>query len=340
MKRPTRNDVAKLAGVSAATVSYVINGGPHQVAPETRTRVLDAIKELRYRPQMVAQSLKNGKTKAVGLLVQSLVPSYNALLVNEIENHLARHGYGLILASSHEDPQREEYMLNMLMSRGIDGLLFAPTSDNNRELVETLIAEGVKIVFVDRCIEGVQVDAVMSDNVKAARYATEYLIKTGCKRFLCVSFSEEASSAKDRTAGFIQALEDHHIPSENHSVVVVKYAAGETVENCLREHFASHGITDGILCTTEDFIVSVTQYLQTLGIEVPRQVRVVGGFNNSTWNELLAPPLPIICQNLQVVAQRSVEILVDRMNGNVAPPQTELIEVTHLHFDQSEFLSH
>jgi len=298
-----------------------------------------AIKELRYQPQLVARSLRNGKTKAVGLLVQSLIPSYNALLINEIENHLARHGYGLILASSHEDPQREEYMLNMLVSRGIDGLLFAPTSNHNRELVETLIAEGVKIVFVDRCIEGVQADVVMSDNFKASRYATEYLVKTGCKNFVCMSFSEEASSAKDRTAGFIQALEDHHVPPENRFVVIVKYAAGETVENCLREHFGSHGIPDGILATTEDFIVSVTQYLRSIGIEVPRQVRVVGGFNNSTWNELLSPPLPIICQNLQTVAHRSVEILVDRMRGNTAPPQTELIKVSYLHFDESERIS-
>lgn len=339
MKRPTRNDVAKMAGVSSATVSYVINNGPRPVAPETRARVLTAIKDLRYQPHLVAQSLRNGKTNTVGLLIQSLVPSYNALLINEIENNLARNGYGLILASSHESPQREALMLNLLVNRGIDGLLFAPTSDVNRELIKTLIAEGVKIVFVDRFIEGVPADAVMSDNVKAARYATEYLVNTGCKNFLCVSFSDEASSAKDRATGFIQALEDHQISPENRYVVIVKYAAGEIVENCLQEHFASHGIPDGIVCTTEDFMVSVTQFLQNSGISVPRQVRVVGGFNNSKWNELLIPPLPIVCQNLQRVAQRSVEILLDRIRGNEASPQKELIEVAYLHFDDPESLS-
>ena len=152
MHLPKRSDVAKLAGVSVATVSYVVNNGPRPVSKETSVKVRAAIEELGYRPHAIARSLSKGKTQTVGFLAPSLVSGFNSYLVDAVEERLAQRGYGLLLASSHEDPAHETQMLNTLASESVDGLLLVPTSYRNGAQVRELIARGLPVVFVDRYI--------------------------------------------------------------------------------------------------------------------------------------------------------------------------------------------
>ena len=173
-KRPTRKDVAALAKVSVATVSYVVNGGPRPVAAETRERVLNAVEQLGYRPHAIARSLKTGNTHTVALLAQSLIEPFTGYFVNAIERCLDKHGYELILASSHEDREREKRLLDVLAARSIDGLLYIPVSNKDPEPVLAIIDEGIPVIFVDRYIPGVPADVVMSDNVAATRQLTDY----------------------------------------------------------------------------------------------------------------------------------------------------------------------
>jgi transcriptional regulator with XRE-family HTH domain len=120
MKRPTMKDVARATGVSEATVSYVINNGPRPVQKDTRQKILTAINDLGYRPHAIARSLKKGSTRTVGFLVQSLISPFVSNLVNSIEKNLAKHDYGLILASAHENCEREgKYMQTDLHDRTI-----------------------------------------------------------------------------------------------------------------------------------------------------------------------------------------------------------------------------
>ena len=168
-KRPTRDDVAKLAGVSVATVSYVINDGPRPVAEDTRARVLEAVEQLGYRPHAIARSLKTGRTCTVGLLIPTLLSPGFAYLINEVEDCLASQDYALVLASSHEDSERERRMLDVMVSQSIDGLLYTPSGPRLRDQVAGLIENDVPVVFLDRYIPGVPADTVMTDNVQAGR---------------------------------------------------------------------------------------------------------------------------------------------------------------------------
>jgi len=325
-KRPTRADVAKLAGVSVATVSYVVNGGPRPVSQDTKARVQAAIDALGYRPHAIARSLKTGSTKTIGLLVQSLVTTYVASLVNEVEDSLAKYDYGLILASSHEDSEREKRMFNVLASQSIDGLLYVPVSSDNGEEVTRLLSEGIPVVFVDRYIPGVPADVVMTDNVAAAREITNHMIDQGCHRILCLSFSDEASSARDRVAGYKLALEERGLPVDDGLVLVVNFASRELVGPAVLDYIDAYGLPDGILCASDDFLVRTIKALKQRSIRVPEQVLVAGSFVDSPWNALLDPPIPIVHQNFQLVARRAVEFLMDRLNGDDSPPRTELID--------------
>jgi LacI family transcriptional regulator len=333
MDRTKRSDVAKLAGVSVATVSYVMNNGPRPVAKETRARVQAAIKELNYHPHAIARSLSKGKTQTVGFLAPSLVSAFMSYLVDAVEEKLALRGYGLLLASSHEDSAHEIQMLNTLASQSIDGLLLVPTSHGNGGHVNELIARGLPVVFIDRYISGVAADVVATDNVEASRHATEYLIRKGCKRCICISFSDEASSAIDRVEGFRKALREHGLPLDEHPVLVVKYAAGDTVSAHLSAYLAKHGVPDGVLCTTDGFFIETIKFLRSRGIQVPGQTQVTGSFFFSPWNEILDPPLPIVCQDYNQIADHAVRYLIERIEGTgPAPaPRLELIPANYLH---------
>lgn len=327
-KRPTRTDVARLAGVSVATVSYVVNEGPRPVADATRQRVLAAINELDYHPLSTARSLSTGYTHIIGVLVPSLVASYFGHLVTELEIQLGERGYSMFLASSQEDQERENHMLTVLADHAIDGLLFTPVSNRNSGVVEKLINDGISVVSLDRCAPGVPADVVMTDNIQAAKQATSFLIDSGCRNILCTSFHETASSAIDRVEGYREALEAAGLPIEEKMILKSLWPFGESIEPTLNHHIDLCGIPDGILCTVEGSLNGVINVLRQRGISVPDQVQVAGGFTASVspWHQLLEKPIPIIRQDYQLIAKRAVELLMDRLDGDVSDPKVELIK--------------
>jgi DNA-binding LacI/PurR family transcriptional regulator len=132
---------------------------------------------------------------------------------------------------------------------------------------------GVPVVFMDRYIPGTPADAVMTRQRDGGAQATDFLIQSGCRRNLCISFSDEASSALERMEGFRQAHHDHNLPIGDHSILVVKYAAGEKVEPSLLAYIYAHSLPDGILCLSDESLVGSIKALKQRGIRVPEQVR-------------------------------------------------------------------
>jgi LacI family transcriptional regulator len=325
-KRPTRDDVARLAGVSVATVSYVVNDGPKSVAPKTRAKVLAAIKELNYKPHSIARSLKTGNTNTIGLLFHSVISPGSAYIANVVQSRLAEHGYSVILATTHGDHELERRMLDVLTSQSIDGLIMIPTSSHNRDRVIELKQSGIPVVFVDRIMPGVDVDVVMSDNVKAASLATEYLIKQGRRDIVCISFSSEASSAIDRVEGYRRALAKHSLPVAEKKILLSAGPRDRDAGTIIMDYVDRYGLPDAILCTRQMIAIEVVKVLKERGIRIPEDVAIIGGFFNSPWNALLDPPLPLVNQDLEYMSELAVDFLIERINGDDAPPRTVLLD--------------
>jgi LacI family transcriptional regulator len=325
-KRPTRDDVARVAGVSVATVSYVVNNGPRRVSHRARTRVVRAIDELGYRPHAIARSLRTGNTRTVGLLIPTLISPGLAHLTNAVEDCLASHNYALVLASSHEDIEREGRILDVFAGQSIDGLLFTPTGSQVSGPLRRLMEQGMPVVFLDRCIPGVPADAVMTDNVRAGRQATELLIGQGCRRILCVCFSRVASSDLDRVEGYRQALREHNLAVDEDMILVIPDPSGEDVNLVLETYLEASPWPEGILCTSQMQTVSVVKSLRQRAIRIPDQVAVVGGFFVSPWDILIEPPLPLVSQDLEGMASQAVELMMQRLRGDDQPPRTVLLD--------------
>jgi DNA-binding LacI/PurR family transcriptional regulator len=317
-KRPTRSDVAKLSGVSVATVSYVVNKGPKKVSEETRQRVLQAIKKLDYRPNLIARSLKTRRTHIIGLVIPTIASPGMALMANIVHEMLLQHGYVVTIANTREDCGVESSALDLMLSQSVVGLIICPTACQESDALKRLKRHGVPIVFMDRHIPGFQADAVMTDNVKCTRQATDYLIRQGCRRILCISFSKRASSAIDRVEGYKQALQASGIALDPVMVLVVEDPTGMRAEQAFLAHIDTVGLPDGILCTTQEIGISVVKGLRRQGIPFSRQNLVVF---DAEWAKLLELPLPVVEQRLSNVAEGAVRLLLLRLDGDESPFQ-------------------
>ena len=312
-KRSTRRDVAELAGVSVATVSHVVNNGPKNVSAETRQRVLNAVKHLGYRVDAIARSLKTGSSRIIGLVIPNIGSPGQAIMASVVQEALIKQGYMMTMANSRNNYQVEASMLDMMISQSVDGLIIVPAGNMVHEELLLLQEQGVPLVFLDRYIPGFEADRVVTDNMKAAQRATEYLLRQGCRRILCVTFSDEASSAIGRLAGYRRGLEAAGIPAEEEEVLVVEDLLGSFAEAMVLSYIGRKGIPDGLFCTSQEIGISVVKALRRRGLEFPAENIVIF---DAEWAELLNPPIPTVMQNFQELAETATHLLVDRLKNN------------------------
>lgn len=319
-RKSTRRDVAQLAGVSDATVSYVINGGPKAVSPETERRVLDAARQLEYKPDFIARSLKTGKTNYIGLVIHMISSPVIATLANNVHESLLRYGYSVTFVNTHEDPVLENRALELLLAQSVDGMLISPVSQQPPQMLRRFSALNIPFVFLDRYIPGYRADIVTTDNVAYGRQATEYLLQRNCKRLLCLSFSRQASSACDRVEGYRRALTEAGSPfDETRDLLVVEDPTGRLVESEFLAHIDANGPPDGILCLTQEAGMGVLKAFKRRRIDFNPQNMVVF---DAEWAQLLTPPIPVIEQDVRTMAETAVRLLMDRIAGGQSPYRT------------------
>lgn len=209
--RITIADVAKSAGVSAATVGRVV-GGYGTVSSKTRDKVMQAIAELGYSPNVVAQGLRSRKTKTIAVVIGSISNSFFANMVNAIENEADEYGYNVIICNTNEDPELEMKQIVNLQARMIDGIILSSAwpVGSMRPEKESVYRCGVPVVMVDRRVEGLDFDVIESENFAGSYKTTNYLITLGHRK-IGILGTGNYSTINDRIAGYKQALADRKI---------------------------------------------------------------------------------------------------------------------------------
>lgn len=209
--RITIADVAKSAGVSAATAGRVV-GGYGTVSSKTRDKVMQAIAELGYSPNVVAQGLRSRKTKTIAVVIGSISNSFFANMVNAIENEADEYGYNVIICNTNEDPELEMKHIVNLQARMIDGIILSSAwpVGSMRPEKESVYRCGVPVVMVDRRVEGLDFDVIESENFAGSYKTTNYLIALGHRK-IGILGTGNYSTINDRIAGYKQALADRKI---------------------------------------------------------------------------------------------------------------------------------
>ncbi len=316
-------DVAKAAGVSATTVSHVING-TRFVSEATVDRVRAAMAELNYRPNVIARSLRTRETRTVGLVVSDVTNPFFTSIVRTIEDEMLKVGYNIMLCDTDEKPEREETYLNLLVGKRVDGLIVAPSS-GNADLLNDAIQQGTPIVLLDRYIQGVSADVVLSDNGEGAFDAVKYLAGLGHRRIGIVAGRLEVSTGADRLEGYERALSDHGIPVNQELVAIADFKR-ETAHEKARHMLSLERRPTALFVCNNVMTAGVMAAIRELRLRVPEDISVVG-FDDSDWAALMNPSLTVVAQGIDELGQRAADLLLRRISrGPVKNPRRIMVK--------------
>jgi LacI family transcriptional regulator len=311
----TIHEVATHAGVSAMTVSRVINESP-RVSADTRERVEASIAKLGYVPNRLARGLIQRKTHTFGVIVPDVANPFFTLVVRGAEEVAWRAGYHVILCDTQGDLERERGYLEDMVAFQVEGVLIAPVGDRSRPQLRRLTRNNVPFVLVDRSITGFDADLVQGDSVGGARELVEHLIGLGHRRVGMVTEATDVSTARDRLQGYRDALERAGIESDPELVVessaVDPDAAAQATLRLL-------GLTDpptAIFAVNNIAVVGVVEAARQEGYEIPRDLALVC-FDDIEHVSRLYPFLTVMAQPAETYGTIATQLLLDRLSGRV-----------------------
>lgn len=320
--RPTREDVARLAGTSTAVVSYVINDGPRPVAAGTRARVLNAISETGYRPNSIAKALANGSTGTLGFIVPDISNPFFAALAHALGDEAFLNGLVLLLGDSAESTSVEKELVESFMSRQVDGLIYIGI-DNHASIAPAL-RSGLPVVILDRVTNEEQAASVIIDNFKAAVAGTQHLIEHGYARVGLVSGPTQLSTSELRRRGWEHALTSGGVAVIEELVVSSNFTRQGGYE-------AAHRLLgldqhpDALFVMSEEQTIGALSAAAELGVKVPDDLAIVS-FDGTPGSHYIVPPLTTVIQPFAQIAKHAMAILrsPDAYASNRVMPQFEL----------------
>ena len=325
----TISDVARLAGVSTATVSHTINNTRY-VSEETKEKVFQAIAELGYTPDASARSFRTGKKKTVGFIVPDISNKFFGTMIESVENYLTAHGYQLIIANTKENMEREEKNLRLLTAGLVDGLLIASTMDDFAKL-DSLIPAGFPVVLVDRTFETKKYSSICVSNFQPIYRSICRLAGKGAKRVGIIGGLPRLSSTKERISAYNQAVADCGLAQEES---LIRY--GDSMENsaqaCLDELLAQN--CDGIVVCQGLMASETVIYLHKKGIQPGKDIELVSYVDyDSNFNELYANQMDMIVQPVEELGRSAGEQILRRIENPEEPVFEKVLTSTYRSYD-------
>lgn len=317
-------DVAKIANVSPMTVSRVINQ-KGQISEATRKRVEQAIEELSYLPNKSARSLTSKSTKILSLLITDINNPFFTKVARGAEDKALQLGYQIILSNSDENMEKESRYIQMLLETRVDGILIAPSGDESKKNIRTLIKHKIPFVQVDREVEGIESDVILGDNQKGTRMLIDHLVKEGHTRIALINGPCYISTARERKEAYIEALSFSEIPVDESLMFETEYKQKDGLK--FVDYFLSlpKGKRPTAIFAANNFIaVSVVKALRNRGIHVPQDIACVC-FDDFDQDIDLDPFLTVASQPAYDFGYMGVQMLVDKIEGNMTASKRKII---------------
>ncbi len=308
----TIKDVAKRAGVSTASVSRVINGDP-RISSKTKEKVLYSIRELDYKINNIARSLKTNKTHTIGFMCPELANTFFMTVAKGVEDELRKDGYSVIICNSNESVEEEKERITLLLGKCVDGVIIIPASHAGDHF-KRLTDQGIPVVLADRLVENFSTDAVLVDNINGSYSVIEYLINNGYRRIGYIGGDIRLTSAKERDEGYKRALVDYCMPIDQS---IIKYGD---------YHEESGYIKMQELLNTDNppEIVFISNYYMHLGAtryliehrENNEKAIPIASFDDMELASLLGYCRVLVGQPMLEIGNKAANILIQRINGD------------------------
>jgi LacI family transcriptional regulator len=321
----TMKDVARLAGVSIATVSATINGSAF-VSAELRERVTAAIHELGYAPDGVARSLKRGRTQLIGLIVADITNPFFTELVHVIEAAMQDAGYSVLLCDTDEDFEKERNYLRILQTHRVDGVILAPTGGPDAYQSLKALGEKLPLVLVDRALPDLGLDAATVDSFAGAYEATSHLLDLGHRKVATIAGPNHLAPARDRLNGFRAALEARGVAVRPDFIRSGSFREEEAMA-AAQDLLSGEDRPSAVFVANNHMMIGVMRAIAALQLNCPREVSVVG-IDDFPWANAFTPRLTVVRQPVEEIGRAAVRLLLARIAGPAANAAHEVLRPT------------
>ena len=301
-------DIAKMAGVSIATVSRVINKSG-KVAKETEEKILQIMKENNYVPNLLAKGMRTNKVTTIGIVIPDISNEFFSKIAKQIQTLFFNKGYASIICNTSEDDKIEKQCIEMLQAQQVGGIIHIVSEKANKEnkiLIPT--------VYLDRepkfSNKRKDMAIIESDNLSGGYIATDAMIKKGCKNIICLSPKDVVSTHKKRCQGYAYAMNENGL---NLKIIIVDNVSLEEGYNKTKEYIKNNRI-DGIFATTDIIAIGAIKAIKEAGFKIPENVKVFG-YDASNMSEVIETPLSTIVQPIEEMTLAAVEMLEKNING-------------------------
>ena len=322
--RVTIKDIAKHAGVSTATVSYVINRTKY-VSPELTERVQNAIEHLGYRPNRIARSLRIQNTTTVGLIISDIQNTFFTSLVRAVEDVAYEHNHSIVLCNTDETVEKEDLYIDLMLAEQVAGVIISPARETENS-IHRLIQANIPVVAVDRRIPDLDVDTVLIDNVSAACEIVSHLIEDGHRRIGALVGPSDITTGRERYQGFVMALATHHLPLLPELVRI----------GLPRESFGYRATMELLNLPEPPTALFLGNAYLALGslkaihqqeLRIPEEIALVA-FDEMEWTSLVKPGLTVVAQPIYELGKVAADLLFERLENNDLPPRERILEHT------------
>lgn len=300
-------EVAKLAGVSPATVSRVMNGTA-KVDEEKKQRVESVIRETGFKPNEVARSLYKKSAHIIGVIVPNIENPFFNEMANAIENEAYNRGYRLTLCSSNDDIEKEKNNIDLLVRMNADGIILLT---NEEEMFDQIKSAKIPVVVLDRAVKhSNEVACIQADHYAGGRMTMEHLLAAGCRRIVKMRGPQNVSSGRGRFKGYLDVCKEQGLSAE-YLDCPYDYDEGIRRTEQLLEQYPD---VDGIIAANDMVAISAYKVLHKHGKRVPEDVQLIG-FDNIKISTLMTPELTTISQPISEMGERATQVLIDHIEG-------------------------
>lgn len=320
----TLNDIAKKLSVSAVTISKALRNHP-DISPETKKMVIETADQMGYTPNYMARNLSSKKTNTIGLIVPKIAHFFFGSIIESIYNIAFEENYEIILMVSQENKERERKHIETLLAMKVDGIIISITQETtNYSIFEKVFKNEVPIVFIDRIPQIKNINKVFVDDRGGSFKAVEHAIKLGYTKIAHFAGYDEVNIGSQRYLGFEEAMNEYQIPINPNWIFKGGFGEKYGYESFLKL-FKMKNLPELIFTVTYPVALGIYRAVNELGLNIPKDIDLIC-FGDGSEQKYLSPPLSCIDQPTDLLAEHSMQILLDNINST-EKPENKAIEI-------------
>jgi LacI family transcriptional regulator len=322
-KKTSIHDIAKQLNVSSTTVSFVLNGKAEEnrISKDLEAKILKYVKKVGYQPNMVAKSLRTGKSMIICMLVEDISDPFFSSISRIVEAKAFEQGYKIFFASTENDTEKTKALIKVFRERQVDGFIIAPPPGIEEELRD-LLKEKAPVILFDRYLPEVKTTNVIVDNYGGAYAAVQHLRQNGYKDIALVTLESKQTQMQDRLKGYLQAIKEN---GQKKNVLKVPFGkTKEIIVEQIRQFLQEPSQIDAILFATNYLAIAGLEALASLKLTIPNHVAVVG-FDDNTHFSLFSPPITAVAQPVQELSEEVIKQLMVYLKNGIKSNKEETI---------------